>query len=143
MKQHTFVSVCVALGFLSGCNSLNTSTTIYVNEAVNTTVSTPAPAPASSQPLPPVVAVVTPIVQPRHSDGSVQLCPVFRAPVYPKIPQLPMQEIAAVGPGNPGKVEEIERRHIEELRNYITSVHAIMERARAQYRLECKPYMKH
>lgn len=147
MKPRTFASVAVALVSMIGCNSLNTTVTVVA--LLPPAASPAAPAPqvppegAVWHPVVPLPPSNAPLVEPKKPDGSVQLCPVFRTPVLPKKPELPVKEIDAIGPhGDPFAIRRIEQRYIEDLHIYINQVNAALAKARAQYQLECKPYLK-
>lgn len=146
MNHRIFASVAVALASMTGCNNLNTTVTVValLPEQHQTVPPAATPevqiVPVPWQP-PAVPATNMPLVEPKKPNGSVQLCPVFRSPVLPKKPDLPLKEISAAGP-NPARIQEIERQYIEDLHIYINQTLAALAKARAQYQIECKPYLK-
>lgn len=147
MKLRTMASVAVALVCMTGCNNLNT--TVYVTstalnseqvEALQIPAHSPASAPVASRPS---ASAVKPLGrEPKKRNEAVAVCPIFHLPVLPKEPELPIREIAAIGPGHPEQVEAIERKHIEELRAYMTRVRQLMTEARVRYLSECAAYLK-
>lgn len=133
MKIRTLASVAMALASLTSCGSLNSSTTITVQNYQFSAEPVVVVEPVYLEP--PAAAAAAPQLAPKHPTPS---CPPYQQPALPKVPLLPLAQLAALGPGNTAKVEEIERQHIEELRAWIEQVQQILNRAQTQYQQRCR-----
>jgi hypothetical protein len=139
---HQFLTLLVAVAALLGCQSLNVGTTTITH--TNTNIG--ATKANESDWLPPEEALAALPSPPSNAasataiPSTVQLCPVFRAPVVPPPPALPYKELERIGPGNPARIDELQRRHIEDLRNYLNRTRRTMAAAYARYLEECKAF---
>lgn len=82
-----------------------------------------------------------PISPPQKTTAPV-VCPLYKSPKLPPVPPLPYKELLALGPGQPARVDELERKHIEDLRAYATNVRAAQARAQSTYLRECREYQR-
>jgi hypothetical protein len=82
----------------------------------------PAPTPA------PVAKAVKP---------TTSMCPMYTPPPEGKMPGIPFEALEAVK-GNPSKINDLERQHILDLRQYIADRQRLNEEARKKYLEECQ-----
>lgn len=66
------------------------------------------------------------------------VCPLYRRPILPKVPELPFEELKRISPTDQLAVEQIRDKHISDLRKYISEVRKIEQEAYRHYLEDCK-----
>lgn len=101
----------------------------------------PTPKPAA-KPAPKPRAIPKRSVQPVQASASdaetkPALCPLYTPPPLGKVPELPFDELEKIK-GDPARIDELERQHIKDLRNYIQERRRVAEAAQAKYLEDCR-----
>jgi hypothetical protein len=68
---------------------------------------------------------------------TTSMCPMYTPPPEGKMPGIPFEALEAVK-GNPSKINDLERQHILDLRQYIADRQRLNEEARKKYMEECQ-----
>lgn len=117
-KRLVFTGAVVTVALL-GCSSFNRYT--YPN-AVFALPGGGAQAHAATPPAPP--------------PGVPDNC-IFRMPELGSAPELPLDQLAQIDPYDSNSIDNIQQRHIEELRRYIMTTRRKMESAVRSHQLSC------
>lgn len=88
------------------------------------------------KPAPRVVRKPTPVPT-AVVKQTTSMCPMYTPPPEGKVPGIPFEALEAVK-GNPSKINELERQHILDLRQYIQDRQRLNEEARKKYMEECQ-----
>lgn len=155
MQIHRFATFLITSWLLLGCQNLNVGTVsvtrveynnhTVTNESRSGDVELFRAEPESSSQylhLPaaePLAAVPESKASEPRLTSSAVLCPMFHAPSMPPAPPIPLKELEAVG-SSPARVDELQRRHIEELRMYILRVRELWTKSYTRYLADCRTF---
>lgn len=141
MQVRSFLMGALSSVLLTGCTSLNVQSVTIQYSPVQVSVETemanpprPAAEPASALVAP---AAVAPASTPSPAGPGVLLCPVFVPPPTRSMPLLPYKELEAAG-NDAAKIEEVKRKHIEDLRAFIARGREEQSAAYQRYLQSCK-----
>lgn len=68
---------------------------------------------------------------------TTPMCPVYKPPVLPKVPEIPWKQLQAVSRDDVRAIDTIQQQHIDDLRQYITSVLRLLSEAQDRYLKSC------
>jgi hypothetical protein len=148
---------------LTACSSFSLNQTVTLNRYSTRTETRVEPTPSlaqsalvipanSQQPLTRVEITETTTRQVENAQvvgaptappkPTVVLCPTYNPPSLPKVPALPYKELEALGPNQPQKVDDLELRHIDELRQYVTRLRATIVKSHQRYLEACRDHLQ-
>lgn len=138
LKRISFSLIIVA-AVLVGCSSFNNSFNHYALPPVDKQPEPDAPDDVKLMPEPAAPAAVTP-VQPAPPTPVTSPCDVSPYAVDVPVPEIPTRELQAAT--DVGGIEKIERRHINDLRQYIADVRKAQRQAKMRFYQKCSVISK-
>lgn len=132
MQKRIGIFLAVVVVALFGCNSLNVNNYTTVNQLTLSSSFT-----AEQRQLPASEAPVV-VEKQEKNETAIYVCPPYRAVVLPRVPSAPIKELEALGPNEPAKVNELERKYMQQLRNHINAMHTAIANHEQAYLASCK-----
>ncbi len=130
MKARRFLIVTVAALGLSSCNSFNSYQlpgNLYAEQIT-------AQIRANQR----LYEAIPSELMPKAS--FTKLCPLYRQPALPEVPEVPWRQLAATNPKDWKALDEIQTKHIEDLRQWIQDAVSILKLSQEKYIKECSKY---
>lgn len=130
--MNKYIKLLVAVVGLSGtgCGNFNT---YLVPQYVLV-----APVKEQLEPKPEVIPVKKEVVV---AVGTKPSCAVYHMPVLPKMPVLPIKELARIAPNDMDAIDRLQLKHIDDLRDWAIKYRHVLTTSYKQYLDACGAVM--